>query len=205
MLRVVVGIASIVAIMIASPVRAADRCELTVFGAGSLREVLGAIAQNFGAAHGTRTGAEFGPSGRMRERIERGERVDLFASADVGHACTLVENGLTSVMAVFALNTICVLAPLRLGLAEDTIVDKLLDKATRISISPPKETFSDWIWGAQRDEAESREYRLTLWRQHVERELSRARVGIRQQRERIFRPDLQSRMRRLDDFPEARR
>jgi ABC-type molybdate transport system substrate-binding protein len=123
--------------MAAGLVHAEDR-ELTVFAAGSLREALGAIADDFGAAHKLRVRTEFGPSGRMRERIERGEQVDLFASADIGHARTLVEQGRATVMAVFARNSICALAPAGLGLTEATIVDKLFDAATRIGISTPK-------------------------------------------------------------------
>ena len=123
--------------MAADLVRAEDR-KLTVFAAGSLREALGAIAHDFGAAHKIQVRTEFGPSGRMRERIEHGERVDLFASADIGHARTLVEYNLAAVMAMFARNSVCALAPEQLGLKEATIVDKLLDQATRIGISTPK-------------------------------------------------------------------
>jgi ABC-type molybdate transport system substrate-binding protein len=109
-----------------------------VFAAGSLREAIGAIAEDFGAAHKIQIQTEFGPSGRMRERIEHGEQADLFASADVGHARTLVEHGRATVMAMFARNSICALAPESLGLTEATIVHKLLDTATRIGISTPK-------------------------------------------------------------------
>jgi molybdate transport system substrate-binding protein len=137
MLRQLVSISLCLVMMVADPVRAEDR-ELTVFAAGSLREALGAIAQDFGAAHNLRIRTDFGPSGRMRERIERGERADLFASADVGHARMLVEAGIATVMAMFARNSICALAPARLGLTEAMIVDKLLDRATRIGISTPK-------------------------------------------------------------------
>jgi molybdate transport system substrate-binding protein len=74
----------------------------------------------------------------MRERIERGEQADLFASADIGHARTLVEEGRATVMAMFARNSICALARQELGLTEATIVDKLLDTGIRIGISTPK-------------------------------------------------------------------
>jgi molybdate transport system substrate-binding protein len=135
--RLLIGISVCVVIMAAGLVRAEDR-ELTVFAAGSLREAIGAIAEDFGAAHKLQIRTEFGPSGRMRERIERGEQADLFASADIGHARTLVEQGRATVMAMFARNSICALAPEGLGLTEATIVDKLLDPATRIGISTPK-------------------------------------------------------------------
>ena len=63
---------------------------LVVYGAGSLREAIGQIAAEFGQAHGLAVTTQLGPSGRMRERIER---VDLLTSADVGHARKLVEDG----------------------------------------------------------------------------------------------------------------
>jgi molybdate transport system substrate-binding protein len=42
---------------------------------------------------GTAMIAEFGPSGVLRERVENGELVDLFASAEVGHPLKLVQAG----------------------------------------------------------------------------------------------------------------
>src|SRR4029434_5181556 len=51
--------------------------ELVLFGAGSLREVIAQIAADYQARHGGTVHTEFGPSGLMWERIERGERVAL--------------------------------------------------------------------------------------------------------------------------------
>lgn len=121
----------------ALPARA-DEPKLTVYGAGSLREAVTEIARQFGSRFGIEIRTEFGPSGRMRERIEHGEKVDVFASADIGHAHTLVAQGRASVSAMFARNTLCVLAPVQAGLTDQTILPRLLDKATRIGISRPK-------------------------------------------------------------------
>jgi ABC-type molybdate transport system substrate-binding protein len=77
-------LAAAAALMMTGSVASAD--DLVVYGAGSLREAVGQIASQFGQARGISVKTEFGPSGRMRERIEQGEHVDLFASADVGHA-----------------------------------------------------------------------------------------------------------------------
>src|SRR5262245_18431350 len=75
--------------------------ELVVFGAGSLREVMAQITADYQGKHGGTVRAEFGPSGLMRERIERGERVDLFASADMGHPLKLLEQGRATTVAMF--------------------------------------------------------------------------------------------------------
>ena len=47
--------------------------ELVVFGAGSLREVLTQVATEYQTTHSVPVRTEFGPSGLMRERIEKGE------------------------------------------------------------------------------------------------------------------------------------
>jgi molybdate transport system substrate-binding protein len=112
--------------------------ELVVDGAGSLREAIGQIASQFGHDHGLTVKTQFGPSGRMRERIEKGEHVDLFTSADVGHARKLVEDGLASVMALFVRNTVCLLSPTKFGATTQTTLDKLLDPKVHVGISSPK-------------------------------------------------------------------
>jgi len=129
------AVAAIVLTLTSSAVRADD---LVVYGAGSLREAIGQIAMEFGHSHGLAVTTQFGPSGRMRERIEKGERVDLFASADVGHARKLVEEGRASVMAVFVRNTVCLLSPAKFGATAETALDKLLAPGVRVGMSPPK-------------------------------------------------------------------
>ena len=52
--------------------------------------------------------------------------VDVFTSADVGHARKLVEDCRASVMAVFARNTICLLSPAEFGATTETMLDKML-------------------------------------------------------------------------------
>jgi ABC-type molybdate transport system substrate-binding protein len=74
----------------------------------------------------------------MRERIESGEHVDLFTSADVGHARKLVADGRASVMALFVRNSVCLLSPAKFGATTPTVLDKLLDPAIRVGVSPPK-------------------------------------------------------------------
>jgi molybdate transport system substrate-binding protein len=128
-------IAAIMLTMLGAPARADD---LVILGAGSLRESIGQIAKDFAQAHGLVVTTQFGPSGRMRERIEKGEHAGLFTSADVGHARKLVEEGRASVMAVFVRNTVCLLSPAKFGATSETVLDKLLAPGVRIGMSPPK-------------------------------------------------------------------
>jgi molybdate transport system substrate-binding protein len=82
---------TVVAALISGVMLTAARADdLVLDGVGSLREAMARIAASFGLANGVTVSTQFGPSGRMRERIEKGEHVDIFASADVEHARKLV-------------------------------------------------------------------------------------------------------------------
>ena len=72
----------------------------------------------------------------MRERIEKGEHVDVFASADIGHARKLVEDGRATVMLMFARNTVCVLSPAAFGAATENVLEKLLAPGIKVGVSP---------------------------------------------------------------------
>src|SRR5262245_30340369 len=121
--------------------------ELVLFGAGSLREVMTQIAADYQARHGATVRTEFGPSGLMRERIERGERVDLFASADMGHPLRLREQGRATTVAMFTRNTLCAMARPQVGLSTANFLDKLLDPGIKLGTSTPKaDPAGDYTW-----------------------------------------------------------
>ena len=121
--------------------------ELVLFGAGSLREVMTQITADYQARHAGTVRTEFGPSGLMRERIERGERVDLFASADMGHPLKLREQGRATTVAMFTRNTLCAMATPRLGLTTANVLDKLLDPGVKLGTSTPgADPSGDYTW-----------------------------------------------------------
>ncbi len=112
---------------------------LVLYGAGSLREAMTEMAALFSREHGIAVRTEFGASGRMRERIEAGDKVDVFTSADIGHAAKLVADGKASVMAMFARNELCLLAPAsRLSAGSAGALDALLKDDVKIGVSPAK-------------------------------------------------------------------
>lgn len=112
---------------------------LVLYGGGSLREAMSDVALLFNRQHGVPVRTEFGASGRMRERIEAGDTVDVITSADICHAKKLVQDGRASVLAMFAQNALCLLAPSRLGsVAPGTIVNTLIRPDLRIGVSPAK-------------------------------------------------------------------
>jgi hypothetical protein len=98
------------------PLGRASGEEIVLYGAGSLREVMTQIAAGYQKTRGMQVRTDFGPSGLMRERIARGEQVDVFASADLGHPLTLQREGRAMVVAMFTRNTLCAVALPRVGL-----------------------------------------------------------------------------------------
>lgn len=65
-----------------------------VFAAGSLRLALNEIVDKYAQVSGTRFEVLYGPSGKLREKIEQGDVPALFASAAVEHVQTLNDKGL---------------------------------------------------------------------------------------------------------------
>ena len=112
---------------------------LVLYGAGSLREAMTEMAAAFTRERGVAVRTQFGASGRMRERIEAGDKADVFTSADIGHAARLVADGRASVMAMFARNDLCVLAPAGRAPANSAAaLDALLASGVRIGVSLAK-------------------------------------------------------------------
>lgn len=109
---------------------------LVLYGAGSLREAMTEMGALFEKARGVRVRSEFAASGRMRERIEAGEKVDVFASADVGHPAKLVKDGRATVMAMFAQNTLCLLSSA--PVASTNALNALLKDGIKIGVSPAR-------------------------------------------------------------------
>jgi len=121
--------------------------ELHILAAGSLKEVVDEIGERYKAAGGTAVAAEFGLSGLLRERIEKGERADLLASADMGHPLKLLRQGRAIRVAMFTRNTLCGIAVPRVGLTTANFLDRLLDPAVKLGTSTPKaDPSGDYTW-----------------------------------------------------------
>src|SRR5690349_3976125 len=84
--------------------------EVVLYGAGSLKDVLTAIAADYTKKTGTGVRTSFGPSGLMRDKIEAGDKVDLFASADMGHVLKLRQDGRAVEVLMFTRNRLCAFA-----------------------------------------------------------------------------------------------
>src|SRR5262245_43408676 len=125
-------VGTMAAMMVVAGVGQAAAEPLVLYGAGSLRESMSQIARDFQAKTGTAVRTEFGPSGVMRERIEKGEHVDVFTSADMGHPIRLERQGQARAVAMFARNAVCAFSTSRVGLTSAGLLDTLLDPNIRV-------------------------------------------------------------------------
>jgi molybdate transport system substrate-binding protein len=126
---------------------AARADELHLLAAGSLREVIGAIGERYKTETGTAVTADFGPSGVLRERIEKGEKADLLASTDMGHPLKLLADGRATRVDMFTRNALCAFAAPSVGLTSGNFIDRLLDPTVKLGTSTPKaDPAGDYTW-----------------------------------------------------------
>jgi molybdate transport system substrate-binding protein len=104
-----------------------------VFAAGSLRDAFTEIA----TVSGETVAFTFGPAGLLRERIEKGETADLFASANMEHPQALAAAGKAGPVTRFARNALCAITLPGKGFAPDTLVDRMLDPSIKLGIFTP--------------------------------------------------------------------
>jgi molybdate transport system substrate-binding protein len=121
--------------------------EITLYAAGSLRSALGDVARAFEQSTGNVIKAEFAPSGLLRQRIEQGEKVHVFASANMAHPKTLVDKGQKGPVALFTRNNLCALAQPGINVSTSNMLDVLLDPGIRVGTSTPKaDPSGDYAW-----------------------------------------------------------
>ena len=141
MLAAAASLASMLAV--AAP---ADTVE--IYSAGSLRAVWTELAAQAGPALNIEVKPTFGGSGLLRERIEKGERPDLFTSADLGSPRKLEAEGRTVLpVAAFARNRMCLVSRRAAGVTAANLIDRLLAKGVRLRTSTPvADPAGDYAW-----------------------------------------------------------
>lgn len=118
-----------------------------VYAAGSLREALTTIAGEHEARTGQKIALTFGASGLLRERIEKGEPAQVFASADTEHPRRLAAQGGWQPPVVFARNALCALTSDKLAATPATLLATMLQPSVRVGISTPKaDPAGDYAW-----------------------------------------------------------
>jgi molybdenum ABC transporter molybdate-binding protein len=118
-----------------------------LYAAGSLRAPLTAIADSFTAQYSIPVRLEFGASGLLRERLEKGEGADVFASANMEHPQMLGKQGKAGPTVLFARNELCALVREGLAVTPATLLDVILDPAIKLGTSTPKaDPSGDYAW-----------------------------------------------------------
>jgi molybdate transport system substrate-binding protein len=126
-------------VLMISPVASAETIHL--YAAGSLKAALTEMAKAFEKARDANTRVEttFGPSGLLRERIEKGEPAHIFASADTNHPKRLADQSLAvDPVLIFARNQLCALVRGDLAVTSERLLDVMLDPQVRLGTSTPK-------------------------------------------------------------------
>lgn len=124
-----------------------DIPQVTVLAAGSLREAMTELADAYRKETGIAIASSYGPSGKLRESIEQGRKVDVFASAAVEHTDALATKKLLSRSVTFAHNDLCVVSTAALGLSEANLVATLLKPDVRLATSTPiADPMGDYTW-----------------------------------------------------------
>lgn len=112
---------------------------LTVYAAGSLRGALTQIGADFEATPGgAKVTFVFGASGLLRDRLQSGERADVFTSANMEHPRALADAGKAQPVQAFARNALCALAAPGFELRGKTLAQRWLDADVKLGTSTPK-------------------------------------------------------------------
>ena len=124
-----------------------DKISPLIFAAGSLRLAMDEIMLAYQAQDGVAFTARYGPSGKLRQAIEDGENVDVFASASSDHTKALAHKKLLSASDVFTHNDLCVIARPELNLDTENMLEVLSLPSVRVATSTPlSDPMGDYTW-----------------------------------------------------------
>jgi molybdate transport system substrate-binding protein len=137
----------LVTIMIALASSSASSAEIRVMAAGSLKDAFTAIFADYTKQYGGSFAPVWGPSGTLRERLQKGEAFDIFASAALPHAQALTEAGVSGPSVLFTRNALCVVTDATTALDSGNLVETLLKPDIKIGTSTPvADPAGDYTW-----------------------------------------------------------
>lgn len=110
---------------------------LHVLAAGSLKRAFIPLCQHFSQQTGILVHVDFGPAGLLRERIEAGQRCDLFASANTRHPQMLLASGRAQAATTFAFNRLNLTARKTAQTENADWLSLLSNPALRLGTSTP--------------------------------------------------------------------
>lgn len=129
------------------PSSSVDKAAPVIVAAGSLRTAMDEIVQAYQAQGGVAFAAKYGPSGKLRQEIEAGAKVDVFASASSEHTQALAQQKLLGPSQIFTHNDLCVVARPELNLSADNMLEVLSKPSVRVATSTPvSDPMGDYTW-----------------------------------------------------------
>lgn len=144
-MRALLGATMLAGLVAATTVQAQEPVRL--YAAGSLRVALLEVGAAFTQASAVKVAGTFGASGLLRERIDKGEPAEVFASANMEHPQLLAAAGKAAPSVLFARNRMCALARPDANATTATLLDRMLDPAVKLGTSTPKaDPSGDYAW-----------------------------------------------------------
>ncbi len=132
--------------MLASPSLGSAQ-EVKLVAAGSLTDAFNALIAEYATSHAVHIDTIWGPSGVLRDSLEKGEAFDIFASAALPHAQSLSDDAISGPSVLFVRNALCAVVPEVSAVTSETLVDFLLKPQTRLATSTPKsDPGGDYTW-----------------------------------------------------------
>jgi molybdate transport system substrate-binding protein len=123
----------------------APAADIKVMAAGSLKEPFTAIFADFARQYGGSFAPTYGPSGALRERLQKGEAFDVFASAALPHAQALTDAGISGPSILFARNALCAVTEASGPLESGNLIETLLKPDIKFS-TPVSDPAGDYTW-----------------------------------------------------------
>jgi len=121
--------------------------EPVLMAAGSLRQVMDEMMSAYRAQGGAAFTAQYGPSGKLRQEIEKGVKADVFASAAIEHNQRLAAENRMGPAQVFAHNDLCAVAAPDVKLDEENLLPLLASPYVRVATSTPvSDPMGDYTW-----------------------------------------------------------
>lgn len=137
----------LVALTMALASSSASAADIRVMAAGSLKDAFTVIFADFSKQYGASFAPVWGPSGSLRERLQKGEAFDVFASAALPHAQTLTDAGISGPSVLFTRNALCVVSMANNPVDTGNLVDTLLKPDIKIGTSTPvSDPSGDYTW-----------------------------------------------------------
>ena len=142
-----IGLFCVGAALMAAAAPSARAEDAVLYAAGSLHDAITKIVAAYTAKTGRTVRTVFGSSGVLRERIEKGDRVDLFAASDMEHPRKLHDAGRAASVVMFARNSLCAVATPDAGLTAANFDERVLDPAVKLGTSTPQtDPTGDYTW-----------------------------------------------------------